>query len=144
MFDILFGLYNSWWTTSNSLSLSNSKKLFLEYRWKKVVLYLFFIYFKKGYTSWKKKKKGGGAIASLVAQTVKRLPAKWETRVRFLGWEDPLEKEMAIHSSIVAWKIPWMEEPDRLQSMGSKRVRHNWATSLYFLKACWWIVAGCQ
>ena len=144
MFDILFGLYNSWWTTSNSLSLSNSKKLFLEYRWKKVILYLFFIYFKKGYTSWKKKKKGGGAIASLVAQTVKRLPAKWETRVRFLGWEDPLEKEMAIHSSIVAWKIPWMEEPDRLQSMGSKRVRHNWATSLYFLKACWWIVAGCQ
>ena len=52
------------------------------------------------------------------------------TRVRFLGWEDPLEKEMAIHSSTLAWKIPWMEEPDRLQSMWSQRVRHNWATSL--------------
>ena len=49
---------------------------------------------------------------------VKRLPAMWEARVRFLGREDPLEKEMAIHSSTLAWKIPWMEEPDRLQSMG--------------------------
>ena len=56
--------------------------------------------------------------ASLVAQTVKRLLAMRETWVRFLGWEDPLEKEMAIHSSTLAWKIPWMEEPDRLQSMG--------------------------
>ena len=48
-----------------------------------------------------------------------------ETWVQALGWEDPLEKEMATHSSILAWKIPWMEEPGRLQSMGSKRVRHN-------------------
>ena len=63
--------------------------------------------------------------ASLVAQTVKRLPAMRETRVRFLGREDPLEKEMAIHSSILAWKIPWMEEPDRLESMGSQRVRQD-------------------
>ena len=46
-----------------------------------------------------------------------------------LGWEDPLEKEMAIHSSTIAWKIPWTEEPGRLQSMGSQRVGHNWATS---------------
>ena len=46
-------------------------------------------------------------------------------QVQFLGWEDPLEKEMAIHSSTLAWKIPWTEEPDRLQSMGSRRVRHN-------------------
>ena len=53
-----------------------------------------------------------------------------ETRVRFLGLEDPLEKEAAIHSSTLAWKIPWIEEPDRLQSMGSQRVRHDWATSL--------------
>ena len=52
----------------------------------------------------------------------------WETRVRFLGGEDPLEKEMAVHSSTLAWKIPWTEEPDRLQSMGSQRVRHDWAT----------------
>jgi hypothetical protein len=48
-----------------------------------------------------------------------------EAQVRFLGWEDPLEKEMAIHSSTLAWKIPWMEEPDRLQSMVLQRVRHD-------------------
>ena len=68
--------------------------------------------------------------ASLVAQLIKCLPAMWETQVRFLGLEDPLEKEMAIHSSTRAWKIPWMEEPDRLQSMGSQRVGHDWAISL--------------
>ena len=60
--------------------------------------------------------------ASLVAQTVKRLPPIWETQVRSLGQEDPLEKEMTTHSSTFAWKIPWTEEPDRLQSMGSQRV----------------------
>ena len=54
-----------------------------------------------------------------MAQTVKRLPTMWETRVLSLGWEDPLEKEMAAHSSTLAWKIPWTEEPGRLQSMGS-------------------------
>ena len=64
-------------------------------------------------------------LASLVAQMVKRLPAMQETQVRSLGWEDPLEKEMATHSSILAWKIPWSEEPDRLKSMGSQRVGHN-------------------
>ena len=69
--------------------------------------------------------------ASLVAQTVKRLPAMRETRVRFLGWEDPLEKEMAIHSSTVVWKIPWTEEPDRLQSMGLQRVGHVAALEIY-------------
>ena len=58
--------------------------------------------------------------ASLVAQTVKRLPAMRETRVRSLGQEDPMEKEMATHSSILAWRIPWMEEPGRLQSTGSQ------------------------
>ena len=67
----------------------------------------------------------------LVAQTVKRLPAVQETRVRSLGWEDPLEKEMATHSSTLAWKIPWTEEPCRLQSMASQRVGHDWATSLH-------------
>ena len=72
-----------------------------------------------------KKKK-----TSLVAQTVKRLLKMRETQVQSLGWEDPLEKEMATHSGTLAWKIPWMEEPGRLQSMGSQRVRHNWATSL--------------
>ena len=63
--------------------------------------------------------------ASLVAQMVKRLPAMQETLVQSLGWEDPLEKEMAIHSSILAWKTPWMEEPHRLQSMWSQRVGHD-------------------
>ena len=53
-------------------------------------------------------------MTSLVAQTIKRLPTMWETRVQSLGWEDLLEKEMAVHSSILAWKIPWMEEPGRL------------------------------
>ena len=57
-------------------------------------------------------------MTSPVAQTAKRLPAMWETWVRPLGWEDPLEKEMATHSSTLAWKIPWMEERGRLQSMG--------------------------
>ena len=62
---------------------------------------------------------------SLVAQMVKRLPTMQETRVLSLGQEDPLEKAMAPHSSIVAWKIPWMEEPGGLQSIGSLRVRHD-------------------
>ena len=57
---------------------------------------------------------------SLVAQTVKRLSTRWETRVWSLGREDPLEKEMSTHSSTIAWKIPWTEEPGRLQSMGSQ------------------------
>ena len=63
--------------------------------------------------------------ASLVAQMVKHLPTVQKTRVQSLGWEDPLEKEMATHSSTLAWKIPWTEEPGRLQSMGSQRVRHD-------------------
>ena len=58
-------------------------------------------------------------VATLVAQMVKRLSTMRETRVRSLGWEDPLEKEMAVHSSILTWKSPWTEEPGRLQSMGS-------------------------
>ena len=64
-------------------------------------------------------------VASLVAQTVKRLPAMWETRVRSLGQEAPLEKEMATHSSTHAWKILWTKEPGRLQSMGSQTVGHD-------------------
>ena len=62
---------------------------------------------------------------SLVAQTVKRLSTICEIRVQALGWEDPLEKEMAIHSSTIAWKIPWTEEPGRLQSMGLQRVEYD-------------------
>ena len=60
-----------------------------------------------------------------MAQTVKRLPAMRETWVQSLGQEDPLEKEMATHSNTLVWKIPWMEEPGRLQSMGSQRVGHD-------------------
>ena len=66
--------------------------------------------------------------ASLVAQMVKNPPAMHETWVQSLGWEDPLEKEMATHSSILAWRIPWAEKPGGLQSMGSQRVGHNWVT----------------
>ena len=65
------------------------------------------------------------SFASQVAQMVKRLPAMWETRVRCLSRGDPLEKEMATHSSTLPWKIPWMEEPGRLQSRGSQRVGHD-------------------
>ena len=60
-----------------------------------------------------------------MAQTVKCLPAMWETQVQSLGQEDPLEKTMATHSSILAWRIPWTEEPGGLQSMGSQRLGHN-------------------
>ena len=76
---------------------------------------------------------------SRVAQMVNHLPATRESQVQFPGQQDPLEKEMAIHSSTFAWKIPWREGPDRLQSMGSQRVRHfvsqsvNWALSLWLL-----------
>ena len=66
-----------------------------------------------------------GMVASLVAQTVKRLSTMWKTQVRSLGREDPLKKEMSIHSSTVAWKIPWTMEPGRVQSMGSQRVGHD-------------------
>ena len=60
-----------------------------------------------------------------MAQLVKNLPTMQETQILSLAWEDTLEKEMAAHSSTVAWKTPWMEEPGRLQSMGSQRVRHD-------------------
>ena len=63
--------------------------------------------------------------ASLVAQRLKHLPLMQETWVRSLGWEDPLEKEMVTHSSILTWRIPWTEKPGRLQSMGSQRVGHD-------------------
>ena len=66
-----------------------------------------------------------GTSTSLVAQRLKCLPAMQETWVQSLGREDPLEKEMATHSGILAWKIPWMEEPGGLQSMGSQRAGHD-------------------
>ena len=76
--------------------------------------------------------------ASLVVQMVKSLPTIQETRVQSLGREDPLEKELATHPSILAWRIPWTEEPGGLQSMGLQTVRHDWvtntSTSLLWLK----------
>ena len=75
--------------------------------------------------------------AFLVSQRLKRLPVMWETRVWSLGREDPLEKEMATLSSNLAWRIPWTQEPGQLQSMGSQRVEHEWATSLSFLSFFW-------
>ena len=70
----------------------------------------------------------------LVTQTLKNLPETWETQVQSLGQKHPLEKGMAIHSSILAWRIPWTEEPDRLQSIVSQRVGHDWATNTFTLR----------
>ena len=75
--------------------------------------------------------------SSLVAQSVKNLPAMRETWVRLLDWEDTLEKGTATHSSILAWRIPWTEELGRLQSLGSQRVRHDWATLTSFTSLRW-------
>ena len=69
----------------------------------------------------------------LVTQTVKNLPAVWETWVPSLSWEDPLEKGMATHSCLLAWRIPWAEETGGLQSTGSPRVGQNWATNTFTL-----------
>ena len=77
--------------------------------------------------------------ASCVAQTVNNLPAMQETQIRSLGYEDSLEKGMAIHSSILVWRIPWTEEPGGLQSMGWQRVRHDWATNTFPFIPCSWI-----
>ena len=82
---------------------------------------------------------------SLVAQSGKNLPAMLETRIRFLGREDPLEKEMATHSGIRAWRIPWTEEPGRLQSMGSQELdtteqlnhHHQYVTQGTLLSGLW-------
>ena len=71
-------------------------------------------------------------FTSLIAQLVKNLPAMKETWVRFLGWEDPLEKEMATHSSILAWRIPWTEESGRLQSMGSQESDTTYWLNCYY------------
>ena len=70
--------------------------------------------------------------ASLVAEMTKNLLAVQETGIRSMGQEDPLEKEMATHSSILAWEIPWTEEPDGLQSTGSQRVGHDLVTNIFY------------
>ena len=94
--------------------------------------------------------------ASLIIQMVKNLPAIQETRVQSLGWDDPLEKEMATHSSILAWRIPSTEEPGGLQSKESQRIGHNWVTFTFFftmwkrkqkgpLSQPWWTpTRGCR
>ena len=81
-----------------------------------------------------------------MAQLVKNPPAMQETQVQSLGGEDPLEKEMAAHSSILAWKIPWAEKPARLQSMGSPRVRHDLVTKQIVAQSCstLWDLLGCS
>ena len=92
------------------------------------VLFSFF-FFQRDFFLWKV------VFLPLVAQMEKNLPVTQEvqeTELRSLGWEDPLEKGMASHSSILAWRSPWTEEPGGLQSMGSQRVRHNWATIISF------------
>ena len=71
---------------------------------------------------------------SLVDQLVKNPPTMWKTWVQSLGWEDPLEKEMATHSSIITWRNTWTGEPGRLQTMGSQRVRHDWATNTFTIR----------
>ena len=85
--------------------------------------------------------------ASLVAQMVKRLCEVQETRVWSLGWEDPLEKEMAAHSSTLAWKVPRTEEPGRLQFMGLQRVGQDWVTSLslftFYYTLVSWVILLC-
>ena len=84
-------------------------------------------------------------MASLVAQRLKPLPAMRETWVRSLGQEDPLDKEIATHSSTLAWRIPWTEEPGGLQSTGSLRVGHDWQLHFHFLglvgkMTCWTVL----
>ena len=80
---------------------------------------------------WKQKRAPCRHWGSLVAQMVKNLPAAQETQVQLLDCEDPLEKGMATHSSILAWRILWTEEPGGLQSKGSQRVRHDWVTNIF-------------
>ena len=93
--------------------------------------------------SWIYKSAGKfSAWDSLVAQTIKNLPAMQEIWVPFPGWEDPLEKEMATHSRILPWRIPWTEEPGGLQSMVLQRVRHDWVTNSFtftFSEAAYWV-----
>ena len=81
-------------------------------------------------------------MASLVVQMVKNLPTTQDTWVRSLNWEDPLEKGMATHCSILAWRIPWTEEPAGLQSMGSHRVGHDWATNTFTYLFIWFDFFG--
>ena len=78
-----------------------------------------------------------------MAQRVKHLPARQETRFLSLGWKDPLEKEMATHSGTLTWKIPWTEKPGRLQSSQLPRVRNDWATSLYNIFQFSWVAQLC-
>ena len=90
--------------------------------------------FKKGFYGALRRYNSHTCFLVLVAQAVKNPPAVQETWVRSLGREDPLEQKMATHTSILAWRIPWTEEPGGLQSMGSQRVRYDWATNIF----TWW------
>ena len=90
------------------------------------------------------RKRGWFPGESSALQTVKCLPAMPETRVQSLGREHPVEKEMATHSSTLAWKMLWMEEPGRLQSMGLQRVGHDWAISLSFFLFIYIIIVSVE
>ena len=79
-------------------------------------------------------------MVSLVAQTLKNLPAMWETEVWSLGREDPLKKGLGTQSSILAWKIPWTEEPGELQSVGLQSIRHDWATNTFIFTLSYFTV----
>ena len=121
----------SLWRIS-SLPILLFSSIYLHWSLKKAFLFLFAILWNSAF-KWVYLSFSPLPFASLftvVAQTVKRLCTMRETRVQSLDLEDPLEKETAIHSSTIAWKIPWTEEPGRLQTMGSQRVGHDWATSL--------------
>ena len=91
------------------------------------VFFIRFFFHYRFYYALKKKEVELIYGASLVAQMVKNLPAIQETQVQSLGWEDPLEESVAMHSNILCWRIPWTEEPGGVQSIGSHRVRHNWS-----------------
>ena len=105
----------------------------------KYLQHLYCILISIGYTPWPASNNSGhhnkhlcyAPWAFLVAQTVKNLPAMRETRVQSLGQEDPLEKKMVTHSSILAWRIPWTEELGGLQSMGLQRVGQSWVTNTF-------------
>ena len=115
---------NTKWKSTWIRRLRNVKHEFID------CLTLEFFYSNSSSYSSSKLIKSSMSWASLVDQMVKRLPAMWETWVRSLGGEDLLEKDMAPHSSILAWKIPWTEEPGGLQSTGLQRVGHDWTTPL--------------
>ena len=104
------GFFNILWKWNIGHLSSRPKEISIEYQCKKISI------------------KYQCKVPSLVAQMVKNPPAMWETSVWSLGWDNPLEEEMATHSSILAWEIPWTEEPGKVQSIVLQKIVHDWAT----------------